>query len=288
MKQKIILMLTLLWFLPLIAQEDDQPRDLPVRSPFASGYLIDNFTTVVPSVKTLEYLIQHKFGSIDNGLSDLFGLYAPGANIRMALSYVPVKNLQLGYGLSRINMFSDFSIKYTILEQTRRNTVPVAVGFYGNIAIDGRNETGFMGDYRFIQRLAYFSQLIVGRRFNDFLSLQANVSYSHFNYAPLFVDHDKISVGLNGRINISPQSSILFQYDQPLQIESLTNYPDMDQAVKPNIGLGWEIRTSTHAFHIYLSSTNGMIPQYNALYNMNDFTKGDIMFGFTITRMWSF
>ncbi len=60
---------------------------------------------------------------MDNGFSDLFGLYAPGANIRMGLNYSVINNLQVGYGLTRLNMYSDFSAKYTILEQTRRNTI---------------------------------------------------------------------------------------------------------------------------------------------------------------------
>ena len=271
----------------LYAQEE-APRDRPVRAPFNSGMLIDNQTTVIPSVKTLEYVIQHKFGTIDNGFSDLFGIYAPGANIRMALNYVPLKNLQVGYGLSRVNMYSDFSVKYTILEQTRQNTVPVALALYGNMAIDGRNEDAFGSNYAFTNRFSYFIQGIVGRRFNDWVSVQANASYAHYNATEVGFDHDKISVGFNGRVNISPQSSILFQYDVPLRLKAVSKYEILANQAKDNIGLGWEIRTSTHAFHIYLSSTDGMIPQHTALFNKNEWTNGDLMFGFSITRLWSF
>jgi hypothetical protein len=268
--------------------QDEKPEDRPVRAPFNSGIIIDNQTTVIPSVKTLEFMIQHKFGTIDNGFSDLFGLYAPGANIRMALNYVVYRNLQIGYGLSRVRMYSDFSAKYTLLEQTRQNTIPVAVGLFANIAIDGSNKDVFGENYSFTNRFSYFSQLIVGRRFNDWLSVQANASFSHYNMTEPGVDHDKISVGLNGRINISPQSSILLQYDIPLKIKGITEHREFLNPSKPNLGIGWEIRTSTHAFHIYLSSTDGMIPQHNAFYNQNDWTKGDMMFGFSITRLWSF
>jgi hypothetical protein len=267
---------------------DPQPKDLPVRSPFASGILIDNQTTVVSTPGTMEYYIQHKFGRVNNGISDVFGIYAPGANIRMALSYVPVKNLQIAYGLSRVRMYNDFSVKYTILEQTRKNTIPVAVGIYANVAIDGSNEEVFGKNYSFTSRLSYFSQLIVGRKFNDWVSVQANASFTHYNMTDDLIDHDKISVGINGRVNITPRSSILFQYDVPLKIQQIAEYREFTNPALPNLGLGWEIRTTTHAFNIYVSSTDGMIPQHNALYNRNDWTKGDIMFGFTITRLWSF
>lgn len=275
----------------IIAQEEQQagkPKDRPVRSPFESGYLIDNQTTVIPSPKTLEYIIQHKFGNMNNGLTDLFGIYAPGANIRMGLNYVPYKNVQVGYGLTRLNMYSDFSVKYTILEQTRRNTIPVAVALFGTMAIDGRNEKVFGKNYKFANRFSYFSQLIVGRRFNDRLSVQGNASFTHYNATDSLIDHDKIAVGINGRIKFSPQSSILFQYDHPLKIKGISEHRAFTKPSKPNLGLGWEIRTSTHAFHIYVSSADGLVPQHNALYNQNDFTKGDMMFGFSITRLWSF
>lgn len=286
----IILTIIFLTYYSLIAQEEStaKPKDRPVRTPFESGYLIDNQTTVIPSPKTLEYIIQHKFGHVNNGLTDLFGIYAPGANIRMGLNYVPYKNLQLGYGLTRLNMYSDFSVKYTILEQTRRNSVPVAVGVFATMAIDGRNEKVYGKNYNFANRFSYFSQLIVGRRFNDWLSVQANASFTHYNAVDSLIDHDKIAIGFNGRIKFSPQSSILFQYDHPLKIKGISEHREFTKPSKPNLGIGWEIRTSTHAFHIYVSSADGLVPQYNALYNQNDFGKGDLMFGFSITRLWSF
>ncbi|HPK05295.1 MAG TPA: DUF5777 family beta-barrel protein [Bacteroidales bacterium] len=287
MKRILLIVLALIGVLSLMAQEEPT-KDRPVRAPFNSGILIDNQTSVIPADKTLEFQIQHKFGKIDNGFSDLFGLYAPGANIRLALNYVPIKNLQIGYGLSRIRMYSDFSIKYTIHEQTRRNTFPVAVAVFANMAVDGRNKTDFGHNYKFGNRYSYFSQLIIGRRFNDWLSVQANASFTHYNITEPGIDHDKVSVGFNGRVNFSPQSSILFQYDIPLKIKSITEHREWTNPAKPNLGVGWEIRTSTHAFHIYLSSADGMIPQHNAVYNTNDWTKGDMMFGFSIVRFWNF
>ena len=108
-------------------------KDQPVRSPWESGYLIDAQTSKIPTKNTLEFVIQHKFGSFENKWSDLFGIYAPGANIRLGLNYVLVKNLQIGWGISKKNMFNDFNAKWTILEQTRKNTVPVSVTLFGTV-----------------------------------------------------------------------------------------------------------------------------------------------------------
>jgi hypothetical protein len=290
MKKVITLSMIIMLFALNLQAQEDKPKDLPVRAPFESGILIDNQTTVIPTEKTLEYNIQHKFSPMSNGFSDLFGIYAPGANMRMSFSYVPYKNLQVGYGLSLQKMFSDFSLKYTILEQTRKNTVPVAVAIYANMAIDGRNEEAFGTEYSFSNRYAYFTQLIIGRKITETLSVQANASYTHYNAMEYGYDHDRISVGFNGRFNFSPQSSILFQYDQPLFIESMTEYREDERKdlSKPNLGVGWEIRTSTHVFHIYVSSAKGIIPQENAMYNTYDIGEGDLMFGFSMIRLWNF
>jgi hypothetical protein len=292
MKIIILIIIPVLFSFNLLAQEEEvqevKQKDLPVRNPFNSGILIDNQTTLIPVEKTLEYIIQHKFGAIDNGLTDLFGIYAPGANIRMALNFVPMKNLQVGYGLSRVRMYSDFSVKYTIFEQTRKNTFPVAVSVFANMAIDGRNEEAFGNNYTFSNRYSYFTQLIVSRKFNDFISVQANAGFAHFNITEPGIDHDKVVVGINGRVSITSQSSIIFQYDMPLKIKSISEHREFTNPAKPNLGLGWEIRTSAHAFHLYLSSTDGMLPQHSAVYNQNDWTQKKLMFGFSITRLYNF
>jgi hypothetical protein len=291
-KNLLLLMLSFAFILPSFSQEDEtapvKEKDKPVRPPFQSGYLIDNQTTFIPSEGTLEYVIQHKFGTMDNGFSDLFGMYAPGANIRLAFNYVPIKNLQIGYGLTRQKMHSDFNLKYTILEQTRKNTIPVAVAFFGTIAIDGSNKDIFGEEYNAANRLSYFSQLIIGRKFNDWLSLQFNTSFTHYNSVDSDYDHDVIAVGLNGRAQFSPQSSIIFQYDVPLKIKAISEQRGFYHPSKPNLGIGWEICTSTHAFHIYVASSDGLVPQQNMMFNKNDFTDGGLMLGFTMTRLWSF
>ncbi len=98
----------------------------------------------------------------------------------------------------------------------------------------------------------------------------------------------KFRIGINGRAQFSPQSSILFQYDVPLKIKGIAEHRGFTNPSKPNLGVGWEIRTSTHAFHIYVSTAGGILPQHNAMFNQNDWMDGDLMLGFSITRLWSF
>lgn len=279
-----------------------KPR--PVRSPWSSGVIIDNQTSFIYPEKTLEFVIQHKFGSIENGRSDLFGLYAPAHDIRLGLNYVLFKNFQAGWGISKKNMYNDFNAKWTIFEQTREETMPVSVTLFGNFAIDGRSKELYETrrynhssdpyhplttySYRPSQRISYFSQLIIGRRFNDWLSLQAAASFTHYNLSERGIDHDKIGAHFAGRIKFSPQSAILFNYDIPLKIKEISEHREFINHPYPNLALGWEVSTSTHAFQMYLGSAGSIIPQENMLYNQNNWKDGGLAVGFVITRLWNF
>lgn len=289
--KKILFSACLLWIsLGMLAQDAETPKkkDKPVREPFSSGYLIDNQTTVIAAPKTLEYVIQHRFGTIENGSSDLWGIYAPGANIRMGLNYVVTKNLQVGWGITKLNMYNDFNIKWTILEQTRKNTVPVAVGFYGNMAINAQNSSEFGVNYEFTDRLSYFSQLIVGRKFNNWLSLQVAGSFTHYNSVDSLYEHDKIGIHINGRAKVSPQTSVIFTYDIPLHLEGIAEHSTFKDPSLPSLAIGAEIATSTHAFQIYLGTATGILPQEVIMNNQYDFTEGEMSFGFVVTRLWNF
>lgn len=276
-------------------------KDKPVRSPFESGYLIDAQTTVIPAVNTLEAVIQHKFGTIENGHSDLWGIYAPGSNIRVGLNYVALKNFQIGIGITKKNMSTDLNAKWTLFNQTRKNTFPVAVALYGDVAIDGRNISAFESgqvrvayhrglytSYKMLDRVSYFSQLIIGRKFTDWLSLQAAVSFTHYNSVGVIYDHDKIGVHFNGRIKVSPQGSIIFNYDAPLKIKEISEQHEWTNHPKPNVAIGYEVSTGSHAFQIYMGTTNSLLPQETMMWNQNDFTENQIAIGFVITRLYGF
>lgn len=296
----IFLALLVLPFTSIFAQEVEE-KDRPVRFPFASGYLIDNQTTLVPVPGTLEFAIQHKFGSVGNGKSDLWGIYAPAANIRLGLNYVPVSNLQIGAGLTKEKMHTDLNAKWTIVEQTRRNTVPVAVTLYGVLAIDGRNSNAFGEgnvwrsgkgneefELTFSDRWSYFSQLIVSRKFTERLSLQTGVSFTHYNLVEKDMDHDKIAWHMNGRFNFSPQSSVIFNYDLPLKIQQISEQREVPAYHSPNLSVGVEIATSTHAFQIFLGNSSGLLPQEIVMMNDNKISWDNMAFGFVITRLWNF
>jgi len=274
-------------------------KDYPVSATFESGYLIDAQTVVIPDKKTLEMVMQHKFGTIENGHSNLWGIYG-SANIRIGLNYVPCKNVQIGAGITKRYMTTDANLKWTVLQQTRKNSMPVSVMLYGNVGIDGRAvsafESGIVREaysgptfhYRFNDRLSYFSQLVVARKFTDWLSLQAAVSFTHYNAVGTLYDHDKVGVHASGRIKVSPQGAIIFNYDNPLKIKDISEQREWTNHPKPSVAFGYEVSTGTHAFQVFMASTTSLLPQDNIMWNQNEMDKTGFAIGFVITRLWGF
>ena len=279
--------------------ESEETPGIPV-TVFESNFLVDDQTTQVGDKKTLGFAIQHKFATMNNGISDLWGLYGPGTNIRLALDYVPVKNVQIGAGISKGKMMTDLNAKWSILKQTDNNKVPVSIALLGVIGIDGREDEAFetgkmvstIGEtmpqsIEMMDKVSYFSQLIISRKFTEWLSIQGGASFTHYNMVAWDQNHDLVGLHALGRVKISPQSSITFNYNAPLKIEAISEQKEMP-AYKPNMAIGWQISTFTHAFQIYVSNAASMIPQENMMYTTSGFDKDGIAIGFTITRIWAF
>ena len=268
--------------------EEEATKDTrPVYMPFESGQLIDQQTVYIPDHKTLEFVLEHRFGSIENGFEDMFGLYAP-SNIRMGLNYSLTNDVMIGFGVTKTRKLTDFRLKWNVLKQTRSDNIPFTVSLYGNFGIDGRNAEVFGLDYRFQNRYSFFGQVIIGRKINEYISFQFAPSYTHINKVEPGLEHDKLALSFGGRYKFSSQSSIVFNLDLPLHIRGMQETKDPDFLPGANFSLGWEIATGTHVFQIFLAAYDNLSPQYNVMTNSNKFGGKTMLIGFNMTRLWNF
>ncbi len=289
MKKITLLLLGLLLSVGVLMAQDAEPKakERPVSGTFESGVIIDNQTILVPDKGTLEMVIEHRFGTIQNGTDDMFGLYAP-SNIRMGLNYSIRDYLMIGIGATKDRKLYDVRVKWNIIHQTRSNNMPVAITLYGNLASDGRDKEVFGEAFEGQNRYSFFAQIIFARKFSDAISLQFAPSFSHINNVEPGLEHDKYGLSFSGRAKFSPQGSFIFNYDIPLHIKSTQEFLELGFKPKANLALGVEFATGTHVFQVYLGTADALSNQYNMMMNDNDWTNGDMMFGFTITRLWSF
>jgi len=260
--------------------EDDSKK--PVRSPFEGTLLIENQTFKVQPKGSLELYIHHRFGRFDNGLSDLYGIYAP-SNIRLGVFYGITNKFTIGFGTEKNNKMQEFQWKYLILSQNRGGSIPVFVTYFGNFVIDGNNKEKFGETYQFIHRFSYFNELLVGRKFSEKLTLQLGINFSHFNAVDTLNDHDKLGLNFGGRFKLWNDNSLIFEYNKPMNIKSLSEFSDPKNKGVDNFAIGMEFGTSTHAFQVFLSNWEHIIAQKNFMYSSNPFFKKGMLLGFNIT-----
>ena len=154
------------------------------------------------------------------------------------------------------------------------------------MVLDARADENFgpEASYRFIHRFSYFTQLIAARKMSEKLSLQVAPYLAYFNSVPVYSDstgYKNLNLGFSagGRYNVTGNHSLLLEYDQLLTKQDLAD----EDHPKPNLSLGWEINTGTHAFQIFVANYSNIINQYNLLFNSNDFADGEFLVGFNIT-----
>jgi hypothetical protein len=273
----------------IYAQEEstEKVKPRPVRSTFESIWMMDNQTVEVPFKKTLEWDIQHRFGTWNNGYEDYYGLAAP-SNIRLGFIYVPIENLQIGWGITKERKLWDFSAKYVLIKQKQNAGFPITIAYYLNTGIDSRDAVQFT---EASDRFSYFNQLMFARRFSDKLSIQIAPSFSYYNMPESvfdvegnfqgFMNNTHFAIAGMGRFKITESMGLIVNFDLPITDHQFNN-------PEKNIAIGLEFTTSSHAFQVFVGNYQSLNPQYNNLLNQNRFGDNQILVGFNITRLWNF
>jgi len=261
-----------------------------VKNTFDGNFIIDNQTVMVPIKGTFEFDIQHRFGTIEHGWKDLAGLFA-SANMLLGFSYVPIKDLQVGFGATNDRMQVNGNLKYALFKQTKNNRMPVSVTLFANSVMDTRAKNSALPIINLQDRMSFFSQLIIARKINESISLQVGPSLSYFNNVEAYYDANKViqpktnnahlAISVAGKFKLTEGLSLIANYDQPITQHPMNN-------PNPNISLGLDMKTSGHDFQIFVGNYGYILPQNNNVYNHNDFSKSQFLIGFNISRLWNF
>ena len=261
-----------------------------VKNTFDGNFIIDNQTVMVPIKGTFEFDIQHRFGTVEHGWKDLAGLFA-SANMLLGFSYVPIKDLQVGFGATNDRMQVNGNLKYSLFKQTKNNRMPVSVTLFANSVMDTRAKNSALPIINLQDRMSFFSQLIIARKINESISLQVGPSLSYFNNVEAYYDANKViqpktnnahlAISVAGKFKLTEGLSLIANYDQPITQHPMNN-------PNPNISLGLDMKTSGHDFQIFVGNYGYILPQNNNVYNQNDFSKSQFLIGFNISRLWNF
>jgi opacity protein-like surface antigen len=217
----------------------------------------------------------HRFGKINDGAYNFFGL--DNAVIRLGLDYGISDRLGIGIGRSSFDKTFDGYIKYKILQQSiGQKPVPVSISILGAITNNTSPKKSYLNAK---YRTTYVTQLLIARKMTSAISLQVSPTWMHFNMVPTKSDkNDVYAAMIGGRIKVTKRMSITAEYNYflPDQVESL----DVDNS----LSMGVDIETGGHVFQLVFSNSKGMTePQYIARTD-GKWHKGDIYFGFNVSR----
>ena len=245
---------------------------------FKSSRVIMTHSMELLKPGTMDFRILHRFGNINDGAYEFFGL--DHATMRMGFDFGITKNLMVGIGRSTNKKEFDGFIKYRFIQQA---TGPYSVPFSLLAAVGSALQTLKWSDpsknYVFSDRLGYYYQIIIGRKFSDGISLQLSPTLLHRNLAPTVNDpNDLYALGAGGRLKLSKRISLNLDYYYRFNLNTA------DETHNP-FSFGFDIETGGHVFQLHFTNAIGMNERIFLTETTNDWTKGDIQFGFNLSRV---
>jgi len=241
----------------------------------ANGHSIENVAKGV-----LDFRVNHRFGQIDAGLKEFFGL--DNATTRIGLDYGITDWLMIGIGRSTYQKDVDGFVKVKLLRQTDNDAMPVSLSYMGAVSAQDVKimEPPAGSDYPFSNRVAYVNQLLVARKFSNWLSLQLMPTHLHYNFVQYRSDpNDLFAIGLGGRIKLSNRISFTGEY--------YIMAGNRLEGTRNALTLGFDIETGGHVFQLMFTNATGITERTVIGQTTGRWEKGDIHFGFNISRVFT-
>lgn len=287
--------------LSMVENKEEKKKDYAINA-FKSSRVINGHSMEFIGKGVLDTRILHRFGLIKSGVNNLFGL--DQANMRIGFDYGVLKDLTVGIGRSNVGKEWDGFVKYRVVHQSKggKNNSPVSV-----ILITGMTfstmpfaEPGNPGNFT-SNKMAYYNQIIIGRKFSDRFSLQVSPTHVHLNVVPKVTDvNDIFAVGTGARLKLSNRLAFVVDYHYILKDLSTNLLPPNESAesddspiksqvhqyVNP-LSLGFDIETGGHVFQLHFSNSTGMNEKSFITNTTSKWGKAEFRFGFNLSRVFT-
>ena len=232
------------------------------------------------SVETLkegemESSIGHRFGRLNGGAYELFGL--DQATIRIGFDYGINNRITVGLGRSSFGKHYDSYFKIRLLEEKESGGSPISMTGFGSIAINtlrpNLDET-----IQFRSRLAYTGQVIIAKKITERFTAQLMPTMVHLNLVETSnLNNDIFVIGLAGKAQVTKNISVTTEY--------YYTFPNqLDENKTKSFSVGFDLNTGSHVFQLHFTNSAGMIEKAFIGETTGKWLKGDIHFGFNMVR----
>jgi hypothetical protein len=292
MKKISVLILIVLLPSLLLAQDDlmnllnqnTAPETNYTTATFKSTRIINGHSIERMLPGQLDFRISHRFGMINSGAYNLYGLDGP-ANMHFSLEYGIFNWLMVGVGRGSYEKTFDGFTKFSVLRQsTGVREMPVSVSVFTSAALNSLKWTETTRTNYFSSRLSYTAQILIARKFSQGFSFQLTPSFVHRNLVGTELDpNDLYAIGAGGRIKLSKRISLNAEYYLLLN----ANNQYMSQPIYNPLSIGVDIETGGHVFQIMLTNSLAMIEKGFIGETTGQWRHGDIHLGFNISRVFT-
>lgn len=259
--------------LSMIESEPEKPQY--VIATFKATRIVNSQSIELVRPQTLEFMIQHRFGSMENGFYDILGM--DEASIRFELHYGFNEKISFGTGRSSLGKTYDIFSKIKLARQS--STFPISISSYFKTEIETKKRLSEFSE-RIENRLTYDSQLMFAKKINRSISLQLMPTWIHHNWvSSIDKQHDLFSIGLGGRIKLTKRVS--------LNADTFIPINERETDFVQSWGIGCDIETGGHVFQLMITNVQGA---FESIYieDASGKVKGmDLFLGFNITRAFS-
>ena len=261
--------------------EDSVPKKEFIKNAFKSTRVINGHSIEHLANGVLDFRISHRFGRINGGAYELFGL--DKATIRLGLDYGITDRLTVGFGRSSSKKEVDGFIKYRLFWQaTGKGAVPFSMILVSGMTINGLHYPNPEQTNYYSSRLAYYYQVLLGRKFSESFSFQLSPTMVHRNMVDLTVNrHDLYALGISARYKFTKRMALMTEYFYILPGDA------MDTKYKNSLSLGLDIETGGHVFQLHFTNSLGMNERAFITETDGEWGKGDIQFGFNVSRVFT-
>jgi hypothetical protein len=251
---------------------------------FKGTRLGNGHTIETKDAGSLEFIFGHRFGAINGGAYEMFGL--DQAYVRLGLDYGITDRLSVSIGRNSTDKTLDGYLKYKLLRQsTGVKNFPFSTTVLGGVAykLSPKNNSDVSADFENIDRLSYTGQLLIARKFSSAFSIQLMPTIIHKNVVETYEENSQFALGAGGRFKLSKSVALTAEYYYNLSAPDNDNLLD-DQRQYDALALGIDIETGGHVFQILLTNAIGLTERAFITETRDNFFDGDIHLGFNVTR----
>ena len=246
----------------------------PSSSTFKAIRLINGHTVETRKKGNLEFLISHRFGRINTGAYEFFGM--DEANMRLGLDYSIVDWLTIGAGRSSFRKTYDGFFKINLYRQNQnKSRMPISIVWLSNTAINTLKRPELPMNFQ--RRLSFTHQVLLARKLNHKASVQLMPTYIHRNLVQgREENNDLFALGAGLSYEITKSMHLTMEYYHRLS--------DHNKNYSNPLSLGVDIETGGHVFQLHITNAQEMKETGFIPATTGDIFNGDIHFGFNITR----